>query len=944
MMRNKTGSVLLEALLAVALFAVVASTGVSMLYRSSSTAKEGADYVVAAGLVHEGIEAVRSIRDRQFSEITNGTHGLDTASGYYEFSGTSDSLFGGEFTRTITVDDVLRDGSDNIAGSGSVDEDTKKITVNVIWDTLVGKTQNLYAVYYVFDFSFLQFWVQTLLADFTAGSHSSTVNQSAGNGEVALRNMQATWAGLTRVYTGDTDGTGNVIDSAFDESQDIALSLSLNTAGDELTKFDVANLTGAGPERLDSYDVGGANPYSIAISNGYAFIATDGTAEEVAVVRISDLTRVNTIDITGTAAAYSVAITGTKLIVGRALSADNEVYVYNIASPEGTISLLGSTNLPNACPVMETDGTYAYCGSLSDTAEITVVRLSDYTAVNTVNLTGTGDVYDLLVNGTSLYVGRDDVTTDVDFMELSLATPASSLATLHSVNTSSAVWKVDLNENATYAFLGTSDDAAELTVVQLSSFTETQTADASGSADGRTVMQFGSYVITGSDFDSAEINVFETTDLAWTVPQRIGSANLTGTADAAVTRVDSHYAYVGLTVNASGAEFFIYDIATPSSPTLLGSFETGSSIFDIAVSGNYAYLATTDDARELDIINITNKASPSRAGAYNMAGTANSTSVELTGIYAALGRQASTANEFWIINVTNPASPTLTGSMNYASNINDIAIHGGLVYGATANDTAELIVINATTPSAPAVIATDNNTTTEDGFSVAWTGALLVLGRAVGAGTEFVTYNIATPTAPVRIGGGEVANRVNDIVFDGSGYAYIGTGPTGTTMERWNVTTPASPVVYSSFTLDGNGNRLAFDGTNVYIATGGDSRELDVIGPATAPADYPLASTFTSQAFDSGSASTNWSEIAWSSSGTGTIVFRVRSASTEAGLDTAQWVGSDGTRSTTYSSSGTSITTSAGATGTRWFQWKAYMTGSGSATPILQDVTISYEL
>jgi hypothetical protein len=53
-------------------------------------------------------------------------------------------------------------------------------------------------------------------------------------------------------------------------------------------------------------------------------------------------------------------------------------------------------------------------------------------------------------------------------------------------------------------------------------------------------------------------------------------------------------------------------------------------------------------------------------------------------------------------------------------------------------------------------------------------------------------------------------------------------------------------------------------------------------------------------------------------------------------------VGSDGTAATTYSTSGASITTDPGASGTQWIEWKAYLTGSGSATPVLEDVTVNY--
>jgi hypothetical protein len=136
---------------------------------------------------------------------------------------------------------------------------------------------------------------------------------------------------------------------------------------------------------------------------------------------------------------------------------------------------------------------------------------------------------------------------------------------------------------------------------------------------------------------------------------------------------------------------------------------------------------------------------------------------------------------------------------------------------------------------------------------------------------------------------------------------------------------------------------VSSDGTYAYFATGNDSLELQILGPSTASfTDYVREGTFTSQAFDSGSTSTNWGSIEWTSSGTGTVQFMIRTANSEANLTTARWVGSDGTSSTTYTSSGQSITTDSSATGTQWVQWKVLLSGNSISTPVLQDVTLSY--
>lgn len=151
---DKSGSMMVEVLVSLAIFAVLAAGVIGIFVSASTSEKEAAEYVAASGLVHEGIEAVRSIRSRNYSEVSSGAHGLATTSGYYTFSGSSESAIGGKYTRVVTVEDVYRDTSllGDIAASGVADSESKKVTVSVSWDTLTGKTINLSSEFYVFDY------------------------------------------------------------------------------------------------------------------------------------------------------------------------------------------------------------------------------------------------------------------------------------------------------------------------------------------------------------------------------------------------------------------------------------------------------------------------------------------------------------------------------------------------------------------------------------------------------------------------------------------------------------------------------------------------------------------------------------------------------------------------------------------------------------------------
>lgn len=92
----------------------------------------------AGYLLLEGAEAVRSMRDISWiniSGLSNGTTYYLTFSTITNRFATSsvNILVDGIFERSFTVADVFRNGIDDIAPSGTQDDGTKKISMNVSW-------------------------------------------------------------------------------------------------------------------------------------------------------------------------------------------------------------------------------------------------------------------------------------------------------------------------------------------------------------------------------------------------------------------------------------------------------------------------------------------------------------------------------------------------------------------------------------------------------------------------------------------------------------------------------------------------------------------------------------------------------------------------------------------------------------------------------------------
>ncbi len=123
-----------EVVLATALFAVF-STGVTVAVLSGlNLNRSGLEQIVASQYAVEGMEAVRSIKNQNFNNLTSGNWAVATTSGQWALvtPGPDNTVFD-KYTRGISISDVSRDGAGNIVETGNPDSDTKKVTVTVSW-------------------------------------------------------------------------------------------------------------------------------------------------------------------------------------------------------------------------------------------------------------------------------------------------------------------------------------------------------------------------------------------------------------------------------------------------------------------------------------------------------------------------------------------------------------------------------------------------------------------------------------------------------------------------------------------------------------------------------------------------------------------------------------------------------------------------------------------
>lgn len=138
----------IEILIIVAIAAIALFSINNLMFTSLATGLQGVRYTKALLLVEEGLEVMNILRNQSWA---NNIAPLDPATTYYltlsgtiwSIATTPPALIDNVFTLLVTIEEVFRDGSNNISPSGTtLDTNTKKITVTVRW-TDQGKIRSI---------------------------------------------------------------------------------------------------------------------------------------------------------------------------------------------------------------------------------------------------------------------------------------------------------------------------------------------------------------------------------------------------------------------------------------------------------------------------------------------------------------------------------------------------------------------------------------------------------------------------------------------------------------------------------------------------------------------------------------------------------------------------------------------------------------------------------
>lgn len=149
-----------------------------------------------------------------------------------------------------------------------------------------------------------------------------------------------------------------------------------------------------------------------------------------------------------------------------------------------------------------------------------------------------------------------------------------------------------------------------------------------------------------------------------------------------------------------GSRLYSFSILDPAHPTQLAYISVDETARELYLSENYVYIATEDEDKELQIMDVTNPANLSAAANYNLPGDLLATDVNVRGSRAYVSTQNNNYGpEFFIFDITDPTDPVYIGGYDVGATIYSFSIIGPYALLGTNIADEELRVIDVSYPA-----------------------------------------------------------------------------------------------------------------------------------------------------------------------------------------------------------------------------------------------------
>jgi hypothetical protein len=278
-----------------------------------------------------------------------------------------------------------------------------------------------------------------------------------------------------------------------------------------------------------------------------------------------------------------------------------------------------------------------------------------------------------------------------------------------------------------------------------------------------------------------------------------------------VIEVQGTHIYFG-----DGSYLRIADTGDPALPVDVGSLLLPEEILDIAVVGDYAYVA--NDESGLRIVNVSDPAHPVEVGHLDIDDSARD--VYVGGEYAYVTGHM---DGILIVDVSDPAHPAEAGHLYTSGNGSDIYVVDHYAYVILSG---HFTVFDMSDPAAPVQIGAI-------GTSFSTSLRLLVSGdyAYLCTGNNICIIDVTDPSAPFIVDGNRIPTSSTKIDVAGQ-YAYLAYD---TVLRIYDISDPADPVFENSCELAEQIAFLTVDGNQAYVADQYQGLRIVDITPATTP-------------------------------------------------------------------------------------------------------------
>jgi len=261
----------------------------------------------------------------------------------------------------------------------------------------------------------------------------------------------------------------------------------------------------------------------------------------------------------------------------------------------------------------------------------------------------------------------------------------------------------------------------------------------------------------------------------------------------------------------------IYDVSDPTSPVLVGLFESGGSVDFSAVVGNTAYVVDGD----LRIVDVSDPTSPQLISTVITSGAAGSVTVVGDLAYVADGEDG-----LAIADVSDPAAPVLLGTVDTPYVTERVAVSGGTAYISCSSFlNGGFCTVDVSDPTDPVYLGSVG--LARPG------GGLLAFGDEVHVAAR--TIHIVDVTEPLGVpvvGASSAPTGAHATAVAGE-YAFVADGPGGLVVLV--ISTPASPTPVTTVPLPDQALDVVVNDGYALVATGNAGLLIvDVSEPASA--------------------------------------------------------------------------------------------------------------